>query len=111
MDRVWTLLPFVVGYAVFVVVLVGVIQLVRPQWGRWRVIWASAISGPILILAAAALGIAFVLIGPHPRNEVDSSSTTAMAIIALSAVAIPASLVTGVLLSWLVTSVFRAPDG
>jgi hypothetical protein len=105
------LLAFVVGYAVFVMVLVAVIRQVRPQWDSWRVIWASAISGPILILFAATVGIVFVLLGPHPQHEVDSSSMTAMAIIALSAVAIPASLVTGVLVSWLVTSVFRVPDG
>ena len=103
-------MPFVLGYAAFVLVVAGVVQQVRPQWSKWRVIWVSAIFGPILVLAAAVVGIAFVLIGPHRPGDVDSTSMTVMAIIALSAVAVPLSLVTGVLIGWLVTSVFRAPD-
>jgi hypothetical protein len=100
-------LPFVVSYAVVAVLLVGVIQKVRPQWSSRRVIWASAISGPILVVVAAAVGIAFILLGPHMRDEVDSSSMTALAIISLSAISIPASLAAGGLVGWLVTSIFR----
>ncbi|MEQ1617916.1 MAG: hypothetical protein ABL883_06185 [Terricaulis sp.] len=100
------MLPFVLGYAGLMLVLVAAVQQWRPRWSKWRTILVSSLPGPLLVLAAAVIGITFIVLGPRAENEVDASAMTVAAFAYLSVIAIPTTFVTGILTGWLFTTIF-----
>ncbi|MCX7358179.1 MAG: hypothetical protein NT015_08570 [Alphaproteobacteria bacterium] len=91
MDLLW-LWPYAAGYAAFIAAFNVIVVLLRPKWLGGKLIWVSAVVGPVAVVIVALL----------IANASDANSLLRLFVLFFAGVAFVVTSVVGALVSWVI---------